>query len=71
LIGTNVPAVLVEAGFVSNPTEGQKLTTPAYQHKIATAIAQGIEKFLGKTEEAPLVKGGDPKLSAKSVERNR
>ena len=71
LIGTNVPAVLVETGFVSNPTEGQKLTTPTYQHKIATAIAQGIEKFLGKTEEAPLVKGGDPKLSAKSVERNR
>ena len=71
LIGTNVPAILIETGFVSNPTEGQKLTTPAYQRKIATAIAQGIEKFLGKTEKTPLVKDGSPKFVAKSVERNR
>ena len=72
LIGTNVPAILIETGFVSNPTEGQKLTTRAYQHKIATAIAQGIEMFLGKTEEPPLVKGGNPKLvSATNVEGNR
>ena len=71
LIGTNVPAILIETGFVSNPTEGQKLTTSAYQHKIATAIAQGIETFLGKTEDAPLVKSGNPKLAATSAERSR
>ena len=71
LIGTSVPAILIEAGFVSNPTEGRKLTTSAYQHKIANAIAQGIEKFLGKTEEAPLVKSANPKLAATSAEGNR
>ena len=71
LIGTNVPAVLIETGFVSNPTEGRKLTTPAYQHKIAAAIAQGIEEFLGKTDEAPLVKSRNPKLAVESVEGNR
>ena len=71
LIGTNVPAILIETGFVSNPTEGRKLTTSAYQHKIATAIAQGIEKFLGKTEEAPLVKSRNPKLATTSAEGNR
>lgn len=71
LIGTNVPAVLIETGFVSNPTEGRKLTTSAYQHKIATAIAQGIDKFLGKTGGTPLVENSASKLAAKSVERNR
>ena len=71
LIGTNVPAILIETGFVSNPTEGQKLTTPAYQHKIAAAIAQGIEKFLGKTEESPLVKSRNPKIAATRIERNK
>ena len=71
LIGTNVPAILIETGFVSNPTEGRKLTTSAYQHKIAVAIAQGIEKFLGKTEETPLVKSGNPKIAATSAERNK
>ena len=71
LIGTNVPAILIETGFVSNPTEGRKLTTPAYQHKIAAAIAQGIEIFLGKTTQTPLVNGGNPKLAATNVEGNR
>lgn len=71
LIGTNVPAILIETGFISNPTEGRKLTTSAYQHKIATAIAQGIETFLGKTEEAPLVKSANPKLAATRPEENR
>ena len=71
LIGTNVPAVLIEAGFVSNPTEGRKLTTPAYQHKIATAIAQGVDRFLGKTGETSLVKTRTPKLASKSIKGNR
>ena len=46
LIGTKVPAVLVEVGFISNPTEGKKLTTKAYQRQIATAIAKGIEQYI-------------------------
>ena len=46
LIGTKVPAVLVEAGFISNPTEGKKLTTKAYQRQLATAIARGIEQYI-------------------------
>ena len=71
LIGTNVPAILIETGFISNPTEGRKLATSAYQHKIATAIAQGIERFLGKTAETPLAKGENPKFAATHVEGNR
>ena len=46
LIGTKVPAVLVEAGFISNPTEGKRLTTKAYQRQLATAIAKGIEQYI-------------------------
>ena len=71
LIGTNVPAVLIETGFVSNPTEGRKLATPAYQHKIATAIAQGIDRFLGKTDGTPLVRNRTSKLAATNIERGR
>ena len=51
LIGTRVPAILVETGFVTNPTEGQKLTSDAYQEKVAAAIVRGIEKFLGVSEQ--------------------
>ena len=70
LIGTKVPAILIETGFVSNPVEGRKLTTSAYQSKIATAIAQGIDKFLGKTGETPFAKAQSPRLVAEGVERN-
>ena len=51
LIGTKVPAVLVEVGFISNPTEGKRLTTKAYQRQLATAIARGIEQY---TKNIPL-----------------
>ena len=51
LIGTSVPAILVETGFVTNPTEGKKLTSDTYQQKVASAIVRGIEKFLGSTQQ--------------------
>lgn len=71
LIGTKVPAILIEAGFLTNSVEGKKLATSAYQYKIATAIAQGVDKFLGKTGESPFVRAGGTKLAAKRVEGSR
>ena len=37
-----VPAVIVECGFLSNNEERQKLTDPIYQQEIAYAVAMGI-----------------------------
>ena len=71
LIGANVPSILIETGFVSNPTEGKKLATSAYQHKIASAIADGVDKFLEKTNEIPLVETQSQELAVKSIERKR
>ena len=71
LIGAKVPSILIETGFVSNPTESRKLRTSAYQHKIATAIADGIDKFLEKMGETPFVKTRSPKLAATSIEGKR
>lgn len=39
------PAVLVEAGFLSNDMEARKITTPAYRQQIAEAIADGINAY--------------------------
>ena len=71
LIGTKVPAILIETGFVSNPVERRKLATSAYQDKIATAIAQGVDKFLEKTGETPFAKVQSLRLVAKDAERNK
>ena len=46
LIGTKVPAVLIEIGFLSNPDEGKKLLTKAYQRQLAEAVAEGIEQYI-------------------------
>ena len=54
LIGTSVPAILIETGFISNPTEGKNLMSAVYQQKIAGAITLGIDKFLGKNPGEPL-----------------
>ncbi|WP_159887891.1 N-acetylmuramoyl-L-alanine amidase CwlD [Paenibacillus puerhi] len=40
-----IPSALVEVGFLSNPTEAQLLSDPAYQKKVATAIYQGILRY--------------------------
>lgn len=49
LIGTRVPAILIETGFVTNPTEAEKLNTDTYQQTVAAAIVRGVEKFLGSS----------------------
>src|SRR6266566_2673721 len=40
------PAILVEAGFATNPGDGAFLASSQGQHKIATAIADGIVAYL-------------------------
>ena len=42
---TLMPAVLVEVGYLSNRQEEKKLSSPAYRHKIAMAIANSIIKY--------------------------
>jgi len=42
----NVPAILVETGFMTNPTEGRLLRSAAYQLKVARGLAAGAQAFL-------------------------
>jgi len=44
----DIPSILVETAFISNPEEERKLTNSAHQQKIAKAIAQGISKYFAK-----------------------
>ena len=40
-----IPAVLVEGGFISDPSEGQRISTSYYRQRLGTAIAQGIQNY--------------------------
>ncbi len=48
LTGATMPAVLIEAGFISNPKEEKRLITEKVQAKIANAIKTGVLDFSGK-----------------------
>ncbi|HXZ27945.1 MAG TPA: N-acetylmuramoyl-L-alanine amidase, partial [Terriglobales bacterium] len=45
LIGANMPSVLAEISFLSNPKDEQKLKTPEYRQKIAEALYKGIARY--------------------------
>lgn len=42
----DIPSVLVELGFLSNPEEAKQLATPAYQRQLSIALVKGILKDL-------------------------
>lgn len=42
----DMPSILVETGFISNPGEARKLTQASHQIKLAKAIANGIGEFM-------------------------
>ncbi|QDL56707.1 N-acetylmuramoyl-L-alanine amidase [Rhodoferax aquaticus] len=44
----DIPSVLVEAAFISNPTEEVKLNSEKYQNDLADAIMRGIEAYFSK-----------------------
>lgn len=51
------PAILVEAGFATNRTDGAFLASAQGQHKIATAIADGIVAYLVEFERKLAIGG--------------
>jgi N-acetylmuramoyl-L-alanine amidase len=46
---SDVPVILVEMGFMSNPTEDRLLATPAYQRRAAVGLCRGTLRFLGRS----------------------
>lgn len=41
----SIPSVLVETAFISNPAEEKKLLAPAFQKRIAAAIADAVKEY--------------------------
>ncbi|QSP94579.1 N-acetylmuramoyl-L-alanine amidase [Marinobacter salinisoli] len=45
----DIPSILVEAGFISNPQEEKNLSTQWYRDRLASAIMEGIDDYFRKT----------------------
>lgn len=44
----DIPSILVETAFISNPDEERRLKDSAYQDKMASAILAGLKKYLAQ-----------------------
>ena len=45
----DIPSLLIETGFISNPAEAKKLRTRAHQERMAQAIFSGVKKYVGQS----------------------
>lgn len=50
----DIPSILVETAFISNPDEEKRLNDDAYQDRLASAILKGVRRYLAKNP--PLAK---------------
>ena len=46
LVGAQMPAILVETGYITHPTEGENLMNHHYQTLLAKGISEGIDRYL-------------------------
>jgi len=49
----DIPSILVETAFISNPDEERRLNDEAYQNQLARAILAGIKRYLAKHPPRP------------------
>jgi N-acetylmuramoyl-L-alanine amidase len=45
LVGAEMPSVLFETAFISNPWEERRLTTPDYRQRLAAALTQAVRAY--------------------------
>lgn len=54
LLGAEMPSILVETGFISNPEEGKRLTSPEYQRLLVQGIVDGIKRYIDEVTPTAL-----------------
>jgi len=51
LIGAEMPAVLIETGFITNPTERNRLISKKYRDILADGILEGIDSYMKSIDQ--------------------
>jgi N-acetylmuramoyl-L-alanine amidase len=47
LIGANMPSILAEISFVTNPKDANQLSQPEYRQRVAESLYKGVAKYAG------------------------
>jgi N-acetylmuramoyl-L-alanine amidase len=60
LVGTNMPAVLVEVGYLSSTEQESALASPAFQDQVALALFDAVGEFRARAEGPAAAPPGTP-----------
>lgn len=55
LQNVNCPSILIEAGYMSNPKDLEKITSSSFRESLAVAILNGVQKYLADKESGKQV----------------
>lgn len=56
----DIPSILVETAFISNPTEEARLRSPSHQQVLAEAIMEGIRAYFRQYPPQPFIMAATP-----------
>jgi N-acetylmuramoyl-L-alanine amidase len=59
----DIPSILIETAFISNPIEERRLRDDAYQQRMASAVLSGVKRYLAANP--PLAR--NPRLAQTST----
>jgi N-acetylmuramoyl-L-alanine amidase len=48
LLGTKMPSILIETGYITDKQEGRRLANNHYQNLLVAGIAKGVDRYFGK-----------------------
>jgi N-acetylmuramoyl-L-alanine amidase len=63
LLGAQMPAILIETSFISNPRECKRLNDTAYQDQMSEAIVDGIKEYIKDTNPTALMEENPDRAS--------
>ena len=58
LIGANMPSILAEISFLTNPDSAAELRTPAYRERIAEALYRGVAQYVTSLQGVRIAQTG-------------
>ena len=65
LIGADMPSILAEVSFISNPQEERQIKTPAYRQAIAEALFDGVRSYAESLSGTKTAKTQDKEIETK------
>jgi len=71
LIGANMPSILAEISFLSNPTDERRLQTPEYRQKIAEYLYNGVARYVSGLSGVKVAHARETSPSAVASDRSK